>query len=44
VGSEWRTLSHREAYVMARKSMMVRDDLRSAKPASYMDALRTENR
>jgi hypothetical protein len=41
VGSEWRTTSHREAYVMARKAIMVKDDLRSAKPASYMDALKT---
>jgi Ca-activated chloride channel homolog len=40
VGSEWRTLSHREAYVMARKSMMLRDDLRSEKPSTYMDALK----
>jgi hypothetical protein len=28
VGSEWRTTSHREAYVMARKAIMVKDDLR----------------
>ena len=41
VGSEWRTTSHREAYVMARKAIMVKDDLRSQKPASYMDALKT---
>jgi Ca-activated chloride channel homolog len=42
VGSEWRTTSHRETYVMARKSLMLRDDLRSAKPSSYMDALKTK--
>jgi Mg-chelatase subunit ChlD len=41
VGSEWRTMSHREAYVMARKSMMVRDDLRATKPESYVEALRS---
>jgi Ca-activated chloride channel family protein len=39
VGSEWRTSAHREAYVMARKSLLVKDDLRSAKPASYVAAL-----
>jgi hypothetical protein len=41
VGREWRTMSHREAYVMARKSMMVRDDLRATKPESYVEALRS---
>ena len=43
VGSEWRTMSHREAYVMARKSMTVRDDLRTSKPSSFMETLSVEN-
>jgi hypothetical protein len=42
VGSEWQAPSHRDAYVMARKSIMVRDNLRSAKPTSYMETLETK--
>jgi len=44
VGSEWRTTSHREAYVMARKAIMVKDDLRLEAPSTFMDALRIEKR
>jgi Ca-activated chloride channel family protein len=42
VGREWRTSSHREAYVMARKSLLVKEDLRSAKPGTYVAALQIE--
>ena len=34
VGREWRTLSHRESYVMARKVMMWKPELREEAPAS----------
>jgi hypothetical protein len=44
VGKEWRTTSHGEAYVMARKSMVAREDLRAAKPSTYMDALSIDKR
>ena len=44
VGSEWRTTSHREAYVMARKGLLAREDLRVGKPLTYMDALRTDKK
>jgi Mg-chelatase subunit ChlD len=44
VGSEWRTTSHREAYVMARKGLMAREDLRAAKPSTFMDALRIDKK
>lgn len=42
VGSEWRTSSHREAYVMARKGLLVKEDLRSAKPETFTEALSIE--
>jgi hypothetical protein len=38
VGREWRTLSHRESCVMARKAMMGKPELRDAAPASYLAA------
>jgi hypothetical protein len=44
VCSEWRTTSHREAYVMARKAIMVKDDLRTQEPSTFIDALRIEKR
>ena len=44
VGSEWRTTSHREAYVMARKAIMVKDDLRHEAPATFMEALLTDEK
>ena len=44
VGSEWRTTSHREAYVMARKSILAREDLRAAKPLTFMDALKLDKK
>jgi hypothetical protein len=42
VGREWRTSSHREAYVMARKNLLAEADLRSAKPETYVAALSIE--
>ena len=42
VGSEWRTSSHREAYVMARKSLFIKEDLRRFKPGTYVAALSIE--
>ena len=39
VGAEWRTASHRETYVMARKVMQAKFDLREASPESYVAAL-----
>jgi hypothetical protein len=44
VGSEWRTTSHREAYVMARKTIMAKDDLRIQAPSTFMDALLTDEK
>jgi Ca-activated chloride channel family protein len=44
VGSEWRTTSHREAYVMARKAIMVKDDLRIEAPSTFMKALLTDEK
>jgi hypothetical protein len=38
VGREWRTVSHRESYVMARKVMMGKPELREEAPASYLAA------
>ena len=39
VGREWQTVSHREAYVMAKKAMLSKLDLREDAPASYRAAL-----
>jgi hypothetical protein len=39
-----RTSAHREAYVMARKNLLVKQDLRSAKPESYLATLSIEGK
>jgi hypothetical protein len=44
VGSEWRTASHRETYVMARKAMQAKFDLRESSPESYVSALSIEKK
>jgi hypothetical protein len=43
VGRTWRTMGHREAYVMARKAMLSEPDLREDSIASYCMALDMDN-